>query len=897
MLGTYNVNQSTDNGNVLIPNTLSWAIDRANDPANPGQHTINITAAEVTVNGRPPNITAPAVIIDGNPSGPPGHRAKIRKDPNSISQFGPIWYDGDDGGAGQLVIRDLEISGFQTSGIRIDSLNASDIVQINNVVLHDNDGSGIWFAEMPTGNGFLSVVGSYFYGNGSGIVFGNETGQPATTGSSFMTNNWFGQRPDGTIDANTDYGVRFRIGAGNVSVSNDNRFIAHGSGGVLMESSAGDRVRISNNIFGDSDDDPSELITLVPSGSSGPNNLLNKPELRADLTSLSNNQWQFKWDVDFGSNGAGEYRFEFYRRSAVTNQWSHVAISTKEVGTTATQLTQTFAGGLFSAGDTIAAIAIGNSGTNLNNTSEFSESIVLDAAPPRISNVVMRGSGFQHSFDSIVSAGQQLVPLTSAGVNAIDIYFSEDVDVGASGSELTLLASQLQSVAGITFAGFNPVTNVATWTLSSPLAADKYALRLSSATIVDDAGKALDGEWDRPIAPSDKTTQPDNNGRPAESFPTGSDNTQGGDFRFHFAVLPTGSSAVLTATRRSGDYDDNEYVDGSDYEVWKMSFGSTMDLWADGNNNGVVDAADYTIWRNNLGGLSAWSAGADGGGGGGPIVQFGVAPMVANVVISGSNSVHDPYSFDAVDGSGEQLRTVPVGGADTISITFSEDVNVVASDLTLVGLRSASRPTLAEFSYDLGTMTATWRFENWNVADHYVISLDDAVTDVEGNALDGEWTNPVSLSTTNVAVSEFPSGNGTAGGDFNFVMTLLPPDANRDLVLDGTDLYILRMHYGMSGVVFTDGDFSGDGLVTYDEYLIFYEHYECDLRGPLQMLADLNGDWVVDDADGDILYNNWYTQLPNPTQADGDLDGDGDIDVNDLDLMFAQYGRSLSVVS
>jgi len=799
------------------------------------------------------------------------------------------------------------MSEFLLSAIRIQSLSDNDVVKIDNTILRDNDAAGISINDLPSGNsGRIEITGNFIYGNETGISLGSPSSSVLPQQLSVISNNVIGETEDG-IAAGNDFGITFGINAARYEVVGNTIANSNDIPIWLIDTEfveAGNENRISQNTFRNNNGIPIDLGGDGPTDNdegdedSGPNKLLNKPELRADLTSLDDGQWQFKWDVDFDAGGT--YQFEFYRFNSATSQWSYVSSAeVQSVPAGQSQISRAFAGGLFSAGDTIAAIAIGNGSTdaNLNNTSEFSESIVLDAAPPRISNVVMRGSGFQHSFDSIVSAGQQLVPLTSAGVNAIDIYFSEDVDVGASGSELTLLASQLQSVAGITFAGFNPVTNVATWTLSSPLAADKYALRLSSATIVDDAGKALDGEWDRPIAPSDKTTQPDNNGRPAESFPTGSDNTQGGDFRFHFAVLPTGSSAVLTATRRSGDYDDNEYVDGSDYEVWKMSFGSTMDLWADGNNNGVVDAADYTIWRNNLGGLSAWSAGADGGGGGGPIVQFGVAPMVANVVISGSNSVHDPYSFDAVDGSGEQLRTVPVGGADTISITFSEDVNVVASDLTLVGLRSASRPTLAEFSYDLGTMTATWRFEDWNVADNYVISLDDAVTDVEGNALDGEWTNPISLSTTNVAVSEFPSGNGTAGGDFNFVMTLLPPDANRDLVLDGTDLYILRMHYGMSDAVFTDGDFSGDGLVTYDEYLIFYEHYECDLRGPLQMLADLNGDWVVDDADGDILYNNWYTQLPNPTQADGDLDGDGDIDVNDLDLMFAQYGRSLSVVS
>jgi hypothetical protein len=48
------------------------------------------------------------------------------------------------------------------------------------------------------------------------------------------------------------------------------------------------------------------------------------------------------------------------------------------------------------------------------------------------------------------------------------------------------------------------------------------------------------------------------------------------------------------------------------------------------------------------------------------------APQVTGVTISGSGSTHDDY--DVPDGSGDQIKTVPVGGADEISITFSEDV-------------------------------------------------------------------------------------------------------------------------------------------------------------------------------------------------------------------------------
>ncbi len=44
-----------------------------------------------------------------------------------------------------------------------------------------------------------------------------------------------------------------------------------------------------------------------------------------------------------------------------------------------------------------------------------------------------------------------------------------------------------------------------------------------------------------------------------------------------------------------GDYDHDDDVDADDYGVWKQNFGSTSNLFADGNGNGRVDAADYTV--------------------------------------------------------------------------------------------------------------------------------------------------------------------------------------------------------------------------------------------------------------------------------------------------------------
>jgi hypothetical protein len=60
-----------------------------------------------------------------------------------------------------------------------------------------------------------------------------------------------------------------------------------------------------------------------------------------------------------------------------------------------------------------------------------------------------------------------------------------------------------------------------------------------------------------------------------------------------------------------GDADRNGAVEQADFDVWRVSFGSTTLLAADHNGNGTVDAADYVIWRKYLG-QSAGSGGAIG---------------------------------------------------------------------------------------------------------------------------------------------------------------------------------------------------------------------------------------------------------------------------------------------
>ncbi len=278
------------------------------------------------------------------------------------------------------------------------------------------------------------------------------------------------------------------------------------------------------------------------------------------------------------------------------------------------------------------------------------------------------------------------------------------------------------------------------------------------------------------------------------------------------------------------------------------------------------------------------------------IIDVAGAPKVMNVTVSGSASIHAPFSFDTVDGSGLQLRTVPVGGANRVAVQFSEHaLNVGAGSLTLTGLALVTLPQLATtggFVYSPTTHVATWTFSAPLTADQYLISLADTVTDVAGNALDGEWTNPFSLSTTNGAMSEFPSGDGTAGGDFNFVMTILPGDANLSNWVEGYDYLILQANYGQTGRTFTQADFTGDGAVNTPDFSLFSANYGRNFL--FLVYADFDGDGDVDNTDYSIWSQNFGV---GDSHSEGDADGDGGVDGDDWAIWQRQQGLRLAWVA
>jgi hypothetical protein len=145
------------------------------------------------------------------------------------------------------------------------------------------------------------------------------------------------------------------------------------------------------------------------------------------------------------------------------------------------------------------------------------------------------------------------------------------------------------------------------------------------------------------------------------------------------------------------------------------------------------------------------------------------------------------------------------------------------------------------FTYNATTFTATWTLAaagTFANADKLLLRLDDAlVADANGNVLDGEWANPPETDPVTAGGSDsFPSGDGTAGGDFAFRLNVLPGDVNRSGTIFGNDVTLTRNAQGST---------PGDGI-----YSIF---------------RDVNGSATIFGNDVTLVRNRQGTTLPEAT--------------------------------
>lgn len=301
-------------------------------------------------------------------------------------------------------------------------------------------------------------------------------------------------------------------------------------------------------------------------------------------------------------------------------------------------------------------------------------------------------------------------------------------------------------------------------------------------------GTGADGDQNGIIESPDYLIWKNNFGATAGSGASGTPSTPGdengdgtvdyddyglGDFEIWQQYL-----GVTTNDDIDGDFNSDGIVDSRDYDLWAAN-----DPLADFDNDGQLnDPDDYLVWKNDLGIIHA-SVFPEIIDGDAPILRLAdTLPTVIGLAISESaGSTHD---FGSVVGSGEQLRTVPLAAPDTISITFSEEVFVLEDDLVIDNL-DGSDPTVDTFTYDRATQTATWKFTSSLSDGRTLLTLSDAIFDLDKDALDGEFLGAWSLNDTDSAT--FPSGDGRGGGEFRFRFTMLAGDSDFDNVDGATD--------------------------------------------------------------------------------------------------------------
>ncbi len=180
-------------------------------------------------------------------------------------------------------------------------------------------------------------------------------------------------------------------------------------------------------------------------------------------------------------------------------------------------------------------------------------------------------------------------------------------------------------------------------------------------------------------------------------------------------------------------------------------------------------------------------------------------PKVTNVLVGNPNwspdyktriPGADPDGYLIPHGA-DQTRTLHWSNIREVIVEFDQpiqgsgaDDQLVPEDFLLSGINSGSVTILPPVEYDGASNRAKLTLATNLQRDRYVLKLDATkVTDLAGNALDGEFTKH----------QPGPSGDGEAGGSFFFDFNVMPGDFNRNgdgVVLptpavDSSDLSIL----------------------------------------------------------------------------------------------------------
>jgi hypothetical protein len=208
----------------------------------------------------------------------------------------------------------------------------------------------------------------------------------------------------------------------------------------------------------------------------------------------------------------------------------------------------------------------------------------------------------------------------------------------------------------------------------------------------------------------------------------------------------------------------------------------------------------------------------------GPGLTAGSSPNA--VAFRNLAGIDTTYGY-AVPAGANQLKAVPWnGGVNQISLRFDTDVQSILQQGDLV-IRGVNTPTYTPtaFTYDPGTKTGTWTLPAAIGNDKIRLILDDA----QLAGLDGEWVD---------SADAYPSGNGTAGGDFAFRIYILRGDATQDGRVNALDLSFVRAKLNKTATN------PGTGATAYSPF------------------ADINPDGQINALDLSAVRNRLNTALP-----------------------------------
>ena len=440
----------------------------------------------------------------------------------------------------------------------------------------------------------------------------------------------------------------------------------------------------------------------------------------------------------------------------------------------------------------------------------------------------------------------------------VRVTFSEDVSASLQASDLVVTRVNGGTGPASSVVRWSPATNVATFEFATPVPDGKYLATLPASSLADVAGNnlaadhvleffALAGDANR-----DQTVNDADYAIFAANFGTSPRTFSQGDFSLD-TVVNAADRAILYA--RFGktllsppgsmrgmvfnDLDANGRFDAGEPPL------SGRTVYLDITGNGAHDLGEPTRTSDATGGYSfdelgpgryavrqvlpsGWEQTVPLTPGHSINLALGqittardfasvnraAAPQVTGVFVAGtawtqsfrthlqSQSLGDATYGYAVDAAG-QLNDLPWINLNTVSVRFGTDVNVVQNNLTATGVAVAAYP-ISGFAYDATTFTATWTLASVVSNEKLAVTLSgvtDATTDV---ALDGEWPGTVAAA--------FPSGDGSAGGDFRFRLDVLPANIDGAGAVNIADFGRLRAGFGQpltATSIFADLDGSG----------------------------------------------------------------------------------------